>query len=67
MRDPTKMRELYKMKKAALERWHSTFEKMMAGDPEARKQMPAITKQLTLAHDDFTEESQHFVKSGPKM
>jgi hypothetical protein len=66
-RDPTELRARYKALQAALAKWNDTCERMLSGDPLAREQMPGVTKEHAAALQKFSEESQYFVKSGPKM
>ncbi len=66
-RDPTELRARYRAMQTALAKWNDALERMLSGDPLAREQMPALTKELKVTQQKFSEESQHFVKWGPKL
>ena len=66
-RDPTELRARYKATQEALAKWNRTLERMLSGDPVAREEMPAVTKELQATQAKFSEESQYFVRWGPKL
>ncbi len=61
MRDPVKMRALYKIKRAAEVRYNETWEKAVSGDSIARERLKAVTRELSQAHNEWWNEAQHFV------
>ena len=65
-RDPTELRLRYKAKKAVLEKYMAALNKIIAGDPLPRAQLPELLTELNDAHKKFTEESQHFVHWMPR-